>query len=332
MKFNTKNLKSFVLLAIIMVASLDLAQMVSAQFSGLAEIGKESGLPENLVSRGTSADGDLGINKLEALILTIVDIVKYAIYGLAIFFAFFQGFKLVTAGKDVDTFTEEAQKNLKYSLMAMIIVFLADTLIRKVFFPDGGAIFENQGANIALYGKEGIKQIRGLYTTASYVAGTLAILVIVVSGIGYSLSAGNEDTMKKNQSRALWAMAGLLVISIAEFVVKDVLFPDLGATVPNISKGLLLVKKFTNFMSGFISTISFVLLIYAGYLYVSGATNEDNIAKAKKAIVAAVIGIILSLGAFALVSTFIKTETRAPVVAPLGAPPSSLEQPALLKK
>ena len=32
--------------------------------------------------------------------------------------------------------------------MAIVIVFLADTLIRKVFFPTG-AVFENQGANIA---------------------------------------------------------------------------------------------------------------------------------------------------------------------------------------
>lgn len=315
-----------------MLATLNLSHVVSAQFSGLEAIGKQGGLPTDFVSRGTSATGDEGINRLEALTLTIVDLIKYLIYGLAIFFAFFQGFKLVVAGKDIDTYSDNAKENIKYSLMAIMIVFLADTLIRKVFFPDGGVIFENQGANIELYGKEGIKQIRAIYQVAAYVAGSLAILVIVISGVGYALSGGNEDDMKKHQSRILFAAAGLLLVGIAEFVVKDVLFPDLGTTLPNINKGMLLVKRFTNFMAGFIATISFGLMIYAGFLYVSGVTNEDNIGKAKKAITAGVIGILLSLGAFGLVTTLIKTETTTPIATPIGTDPTRMEIPATITK
>ena len=331
---NTKQLiTSLLFLTIIILAVLNLSHGVQAQFSGLDEIGKQSGLPTDFVSRGTSATGDLGINKLEALTLAIVDILKYLIYGLAIFFAFFQGMKLVSAGKDIDSYIEPAKDNLKYSLMAIVIVFLADTLIRKVFFPDSGAIFDNQGANIALYGAEGIKQIRGLYDTMSYVAAALAVLVIVVSGVGYALSAGSEDAMKKNQNRILWACAGLLLIGIAEFVVKDVLFPDFGTKLPDIGKGMLLVKRFTNFMAGFITTISFGLMLYAGFLYISGGTNEDNLGKAKKAITAGIIGILLSLGAFGLVSTLIKTEARTPAtIAPIGAAPAGLGDPALITK
>ncbi len=330
-KTSLKKLTPLLLMIVIMLMVLDLAPVVSAQFSGLENIGKQSGLNTNLAPRGTSGTGDEGINKLEALILTIVDIVKYAIYGLAIFFAFFQGFKLITAGKDIDTFSEEAKNNIKYSLMAIVIVFLADTLIRKVFFPDGGAVFENQGANIALYGKEGMKQIRGIYTAMSYVAGSLAILVIVISGVGLTLSAGAEESMTKHKNRILWALAGLLLVGIAEFVVKDVFFPDMGAKLPDISKGMLLVKKFTNFMSGFISTISFLLMLYAGFLYIAGGANEENLAKAKKAITAGIIGILLSLGAFALVTTFIKTDPKSAVVAPLGTPPPGISKPASLK-
>ncbi len=321
-------------LAIIMLATLNLSHMVSAQFQGIDAVGQQSGLPgpNNFSSHGTATTGDLGVNSLEALILTIVDIIKYLIYGFAIFFAFFQGFKLVTAGKDIDSYIEPAKENAKYSVMAMVIVFLADTLIRKVFFPNSGEIFDNQGALIAQYGLEGIRQIRAIYTTMEFVAGAFAILVIVISGVGYALSAGEEDSMKKNQNRILWACAGLLLIGVAEFVVKDVLFPDIGTTLPDISKGLLLVKRFTNFISGFIATISFGLMIYAGYLYVAGATNEENLGKAKKAIMAGVVGVLLALGAFALVTTFIATDTKSAVITPVGQSPIGVPTSALPTK
>lgn len=329
---NRKNfIVSLILLTIVILGTLNLSEIASAQFKNLDQIGQQAGLPE-FMSRGTALTGDQGINKLEATILTIVDLLKYLIYGLAVFFAFFQGFKLVIAGKDIDSYLEPAKNNAKYSLMAILVVFLADTLIRKVFFPNAGEIFDSQGALVAKYGVEGIAQIRGLYNTMEFVAGALAVLVIVISGIGYALSAGNEETMKKNQSRILWACAGLLLIGIAEFVVKDVLFPDLGTVAPNIGKGLLLVKKFTNFMAGFVTTISFGLMLYAGFLYVSGATNEENIAKAKKAIMAGVVGILLSLAAFGLVSTLIKTDSGAPIVTPVGQVPVTLDGVALPTK
>lgn len=337
-----KHLQDLILATLLMVAVLTISQWVAAQsvFSGLEAVGKQTGLPTQMTPHGTSATSDLGINQLEALVLTITDLIKYIVYGISIFVAFWQGFKLVIAGKDIDTYLDEAKKNTKYALMAMLIVFLADTIVRKVIFPDQGAVFDTlcaqrtpngpvdcSSTNVALYGLEGLKQIRGIYNAMAYGTGSLAILVIIISGVGIALSTGDEEKMKKHRNRILWSLAGLLIVGIAEFVVRDVVFPEQGTQLPNISKGLLLVKKFTNFMSGFISTISFGILLYAGYLYVTGATNEENINKAKKAITAAIVGILISLAAFGLVSTFIKVEGR-PAVAPLGQAPAQLQFPA----
>lgn len=325
-----KHIQDAILVTLLMIAMLTISQWTSAQsvFSGLEAVGKQTGLPTQMMARGTTGGAaDDGIGQLEALVFTVTDLIKYIVYGIAIFVAFWQGFKLVIAGKDIDTYLEEAKKNAKYAVMAMIIVFLADAIVKKVIFPEQGVVFENSGANIAMYGKEGFNQIRGIFRAMEYVTGSLAILVIIISGVGIALSAGNEEGMKKHRNRILWAMAGLLIVGMAEFVVLDVVFPSQGKEIPNISKGMLLVKKFTNFMSGFISTVSFGVLLYAGYLYVTGATNEENIAKAKKAITAGIVGILISLAAFGLVSTFIKVEGR-PVVAPLGQAPAQLQFPA----
>ena len=329
-----KKILPTLLMTLVMVTMLALPQMGAAQFAGLDEIVGQTGLPseKDFLPRGTTPGNDQGINHLEGLILTVVDLVKYLIYGIAIFLMVFQGFKLIIAGKDIDTFSDEAKKNAKYSLMAILIVFVADTAVRKVFFPESGAIFENNGANIALYGAEGIVQIRSIYNIMAYLTGALALATIIFSGVGMSMSAGSEDAFKKHQNRILWALAGLLLVGIAEFVVKDVLFPDLGTKLPNIGKGILLVKKFTNFMSGFVTTISFMVILYGGYLYVLAATSEENLEKAKKAIISGIVGILLSAAAFGLATTLIKTDDSGPTIAPIGQAPAGIGQVALPTK
>jgi Type IV secretion system pilin len=60
----------------------------------------------------------------------------------------------------------------------------------------------------------------------------------------------------------------------------------------------------TNFVAGTLGTFSFVFLLYAGYLYVTAAQNEENAEKAKKIIASALVGIVIALSAFAITSTF----------------------------
>ena len=320
---------------VVMLCMLILPQVTVAQFSGLDAIVEQTGLPseKDFLPRGTSPGNDMGINRLEGLLLTVVDLVKYLIYGIAIFLMVFQGFKLIIAGKDIDTFSEEAKKNAKYSLMAILIVFLADTTIRKVFFPESGAIFENNGANIQLYGEAGIMQIRSIYNVMAYLSGALALATIVFSGVGMAMSAGDEEGFKKHKNRILWALAGLLIVGVAEFVVKDVLFPDIGTKLPDIGKGMLLLKNFTNFMAGFVSTISFGVTLYGGYLYVIGGVSEDSLGKAKKAIIGGIVGILLSASAFGLATTLIKADdSGGATIAPVGQAPAGVPGLALPTK
>lgn len=335
MKNTFKKILPTILMTIVMVSILILPQMAVAQFAGLDQVGKESGLPteQDFQIRGTNAGGDMGMNRLEGLLLTVVDLVKYLIYSIAIFLLVYQGFRLIIAGKDIDTFSEEAKKNAKYSIMAILIVFVADNAIRKIFFPESGAIFENNGANISLYGEEGVKQIRSIYNIMAYVSGSIALATIIFSGVGMAMSAGSEEGFKKHKNRILWALAGLLLVGVAEFVVKDVLFPDLGTKLPNISKGMLLLKSFTNFMAGFVTTISFGVILYGGYLYVIGGISEDSLGKAKKAIIAGIVGILLSAAAFGLATTLIKAEDGGGVsIMPVGQAPAGVPSSALPAK
>ena len=65
----------------------------------------------------------------------------------------------------------------------------------------------------------------------------------------------------------------------------------------------------TNFFLQFLALIAMIALIYAGFLYVTAAGNDEQAGKAKKIIGWVVIGIIVILLAYALVNALI---TKAP--------------------
>jgi hypothetical protein len=61
----------------------------------------------------------------------------------------------------------------------------------------------------------------------------------------------------------------------------------------------------TNFFLKFLALIAMIALIYAGFLYVTAAGNDEQAGKAKKIISWVVIGIVVILLAYALVNTLI---------------------------
>ncbi|MFH0776520.1 MAG: hypothetical protein V1936_02815 [Patescibacteria group bacterium] len=76
-----------------------------------------------------------------------------------------------------------------------------------------------------------------------------------------------------------------------------------GITVNTTIRSAIL--KWTNFALGFLALIATVILIYAGFLYVTAAGEKEQADKAKKTIMWVVIGIIVILVAYALVNTLI---------------------------
>jgi hypothetical protein len=62
------------------------------------------------------------------------------------------------------------------------------------------------------------------------------------------------------------------------------------------------VKTIVNYALGFLGLVCVVFIIYAGFLYVTAGTNEDNVGQAKNIITYTVIGIIIILASAAIVN------------------------------
>lgn len=74
-----------------------------------------------------------------------------------------------------------------------------------------------------------------------------------------------------------------------------------GTTKTTLSENIGIVVNMALSVMGVVFT---VLMVYAGYLWMTARGNDDQIEKAKKIITASIIGLIITLGAFSI-TTFI---------------------------
>jgi hypothetical protein len=97
------------------------------------------------------------------------------------------------------------------------------------------------------------------------------------------------------------------IFSVANFAFAAT--PDLGLGIGN-TLGLssadpkIIIVRIIQIFLGFLGLIAVSFIIYAGFLWMTAAGNEDKVDQAKKTLVSAIIGLLIILSAFAI-ATFI---------------------------
>jgi len=64
----------------------------------------------------------------------------------------------------------------------------------------------------------------------------------------------------------------------------------------------VLIVKYVNFALPYLTLAAFLAFVYAGILYVTAYGNDENLEKAKKIMIYAVIGLILIIASYSIVS------------------------------
>lgn len=94
-------------------------------------------------------------------------------------------------------------------------------------------------------------------------------------------------------------------IAMAQAIVDE----DQPAIIRALSGGQTgirgIILTIINFFLGFLGLLAVIMVIYGGFLYVSSAGNEENVNKAKKILLYAVLGIVVIIVSFALVNTLL---------------------------
>lgn len=156
------------------------------------------------------------------------------------------------------------------------------------------------GGNLQSSNESRLKTIfRGeLIRTINKVLGAIAIIFIVIIGIKYIMSMGNDEKLSSYKTQFAWLVLGLAIISLAEFVGFELLDPsggnDIlgGETQSKFHDKVLDVVRFFEYAAGAFMLINGVL---AGYHLIMSGEKEETISQEKKFLQSLLLGSALIL-------------------------------------
>lgn len=241
-----------------------------------------------------------GISTIQTVIFQMIDVVKYMLGSLAVLVMAILGIRLTVSAKSEEKITE-AKTHLTYLLIGFVLVMIVDYFVANVLYGVEGEVLSSE-ESARFFSSQGSLELQRIYTGVETFVGVIAVLVIIINGFRMVVSAGEEIDVQKKA--IMWAVVGLVIIGIAELVIKDIIFAEQGSTL-NIPRGIDLIVTLTNFITGFVAFLSVALIVYAGIQFVISFVSEGSNDKGKKALLAAIIGIIVVAGSYALTSTII---------------------------
>jgi hypothetical protein len=257
----------------------------------------DEGLHRRALEEGIASEG---ISMIQTIIFQIIDFAKYILGAGAVLMMTILGVKLVVTGSAEEKLTE-AKRHLIYVIVGFLIVMIADYAVANVFFGVEGEILQNE-ETAKFFARQGSLELQRIYSGIEFLVGAIAVLVIVINGFLMVTSAGEEiDNRKK---AIMWGVVGLVLIGLSELIVKDILFAEQGSTI-SIPKAIDLIVMITNFITGFAAFISVALIIYAGVQFILAFITEGSDDKGKKALIAAIIGLLIVAGSYAITATII---------------------------
>ncbi len=137
----------------------------------------------------------------------------------------------------------------------------------------------------------------------------IAIIIIIVGGIMYMFSSGNETMITRAKTTIGGALIGLAIILAAPSFLKQIkLVLGGGATGANADEIVNNAYSFRdiaisviNFLLSVIGILGIIALVVGGVMYVTAYGSEERVEMAKKIIGSALIGILIAFGALILV-------------------------------
>jgi cytochrome bd-type quinol oxidase subunit 2 len=157
-----------------------------------------------------------------------------------------------------------------------------------------------------------------LLSSVAGVLGIIVIIMIVYSGVRMILSQGNEEQLAKAKTTFQWSLVGLLIIvlafvlitAISKFLnVQEIPTGTTPLDVQNPIQNNSLYDFILTILQNFLpvaAIIAMLFLIITGFRYITARGNEEQTTAAKQGLFWSVIGLIIILLAYVIVSATLK--------------------------
>lgn len=267
---------------------------------------------EGLLPGPYSADVDNAYDTITQLVLELLSYAKIIIAAMAVLYITIMGYKIATAGEEEEA--KKMQKGIVYAIAGLVLISLSSDLAKvfdmNVFSSDGHTLFETPEEivnRVRIFDTE----VEVVITFIKYVIAFYAALMLVRFSLKFITRGGNEEKAKESKLKILFAIGGLVLIYLADIFINNVFYKinkesynagkiDMGI---DPGRGVSELISITNIIVSFIGPVAILMLIVSGVMYITSGGEDDKMQKAKRMLIATIVGIIIIYGAFAIVST-----------------------------
>ncbi len=138
---------------------------------------------------------------------------------------------------------------------------------------------------------------------------TLALVFLVLGGVLYVISAGDEGRIKTAKAAITAAMIGLAIGIAAPAFLKEI-YGVLGAPAPAAVSGATslgtILQNVLNFLLSMVGILAIIMLVIGGLMYFAAAGDEKRADTAKSIVKFAIIGIAVALASLVIVTQIAK--------------------------
>ena len=264
-------------------------------------------------------------------IRTAVQLIQYILGAVALLFMGSAAFRIITATGDEEEI-KLARKTIVWATLGLILATMSTLIIDRIFVPVdseqgqmvielAGDSIEERHANLLKASRfaaraEIVKYIKYFQTFV----GASAVLMLFLAGAKMVMASGNDEVITKQRTMISWIFVGLAVIMFAE-VFSNIFMPELQNVTDVViaMPGAAEIQSFamqmggiTNFIISFASVVAVLAFIVGALYFSTAAINEEQAEKGKKIMLAAALGLVLTLSAYALVSTVLSQQSLKP--------------------
>lgn len=227
----------------------------------------------------------------------IIRIVRNVVGGVALIMGILYGIRLVISRGQEDIITKQ-KTNFLYALMGFMILIVSEN-IAHIFNPEAATTDKIIDFNAAR------DQLRDIVDYIKWLLGSVAVLMFTISSLKLVTAQGEEEETTKQKKNITWSLLGLLTVLLASNIVNAIYVirspAETAAAAPETA--IMEFAGVIKLLLVFLGPAAIAFTIYAGFMYMTALDNEERANKAKRMIVAGVVGIVIIFGAYAMVNT-----------------------------
>lgn len=224
----------------------------------------------------------------------IIPLINYILAAIALVWLSILGGKFVLSGGEEENLSKYKQQ-FGWIILGLLIISAAEYLAFSMLDPvTTGALNNDDGIN------NFIEIIRNVIVFLKYLVGGVALLAGVRSGFALIIGGDEDEVIQKEKEFVKIFIFAIALIILAESLERWI---DLSAGGFGIQADNLVVEivGITNFILTFIAGAALFMVVLSSLYYIISFGDEETTSRAKKMIIASVVGLVIAYSAYTIV-------------------------------